>query len=93
MDKAPSLHIIPLTQDGITPLYAASLKGHREVVDILTSNGADVDLASEVCLVVYTIPYVYCTTAVIPRVDLCPVATYPCTAGGTCCYNTAPEEG
>ena len=50
MGKVPSLHIIPLTQDGITPLYAASLKGHSDVVNILTRNGADINLASKVCL-------------------------------------------
>ena len=43
------LHVtIPLTQDGATPLYMASQKGHSDVVNILISNGADVNIAKEV---------------------------------------------
>ena len=40
--------IIPLTQDGGTPLYIASQNGHSDVVNILTRNGADVNLACDV---------------------------------------------
>ena len=44
-----SLHvIIPLTQDGSTPLNVASQNGHSDVVKILIRNGADVNLANNV---------------------------------------------
>ena len=33
-------------QDGISPVYAASGKGHTEVVDLLVQAGADIHLAS-----------------------------------------------
>ena len=33
-------------QDGISPLYAASQKGHTDVVDLLVRAGADVHLAT-----------------------------------------------
>ena len=56
MDKVPSLN--PLTQDGITPVYVASGQGQSSVVNILIRNGADINLANNVC--VYYIPYVHC---------------------------------
>ena len=34
------------TQDGFSPVYAASQKGHTEVVDLLVQAGADIHLAS-----------------------------------------------
>ena len=38
-----SLHvIIPLIQDGATPLFVASEQGHSDVVNILIRNGADI---------------------------------------------------
>ena len=44
-----SLHIIiPLTQDGATPLFFASQEGHRDVVNMLIRNGADIYLALNV---------------------------------------------
>ena len=33
-------------QDGISPVYAASLNGHTEVVDLLVQAGADIHLAT-----------------------------------------------
>ena len=38
----------PLTQNGATPLFIASQKGHSDVVNILIRNGADVNMAKEV---------------------------------------------
>ena len=38
------------TQDGFSPVYAASQNGHTEVVDLLVQAGADIHLATtEVC--------------------------------------------
>ena len=34
------------TQDGISPMYAASKNGHTEVVDLLVQAGADIHLAT-----------------------------------------------
>ena len=33
------------TQDGVSPVYVASQKGHTEVVDLLVQAGADIHLA------------------------------------------------
>ena len=33
-------------QDGVSPVYAASQKGHTEVVDLLVQAGADIHLAT-----------------------------------------------
>ena len=38
----------PLTQDGVTPLFNASQKGHSDVVNILIRNGADVNMVHHV---------------------------------------------
>ena len=38
----------PLTQDGATPLFIASQKGHIEVVNILIRNEANINLAKKV---------------------------------------------
>ena len=35
--------IIPLTQDGATPLHVASQKGHSDIVNTLIRNGADIN--------------------------------------------------
>ena len=44
-----SLHvIIPLTQDGATPLFVASRQGHSGVVNILIRSGANVNLSRNV---------------------------------------------
>ena len=40
--------IIPLAQDGSTPVNVASQEGHSDVVNILIRNGADVNLAWKV---------------------------------------------
>ena len=38
------------TQNGASPVYVASHKGHTEVVDLLVQSGADIHLATtEVC--------------------------------------------
>ena len=43
------LHVIvPLTQDGTTPLFIASERGHSDVVNVLIRNGADINLARNV---------------------------------------------
>ena len=34
------------TQDGYSPVYAASQNGHTEVVDLLVQGGADINLAT-----------------------------------------------
>ena len=34
------------TQNGVSPVYVASEKGHTEVVDLLVQAGADIHLAS-----------------------------------------------
>ena len=35
-------------QDGNTPLIAASLKGHKDIVEVLFNHGAEVDLPDKV---------------------------------------------
>ena len=35
-----------LKQDGVSPVYAASKKGHTEVVDLLVQAGADIHQAT-----------------------------------------------
>ena len=37
------LSLIPLTQDGATPLFIASQNGHRDIVNTLIRNGADIN--------------------------------------------------
>ena len=41
--------MICLMQDGATPLYMASEKGHPDVVNLLISHGANLDKSREVC--------------------------------------------
>ena len=36
------------TQDGFSPLYVACQEGHKEIVDTLLKNGANVNLANTV---------------------------------------------
>ena len=57
MDKVPSLHVIPLTQGGTTPLYIASEQGWSDVVNTLIRNGATINLAKNVLC----ISYVHCS--------------------------------
>lgn len=40
--------LVLLLQDGRTPLYAASTKGHIHVAELLLNNGANVNLQAEV---------------------------------------------
>ena len=51
----------PLTQDiGDTPLFIASQMGHSDVVNILISNGADVNLSFEVLYITNNTSYKVC---------------------------------
>ena len=43
------------TQNGASPLYAASQEGHTEVVDTLLENGADPNLATTVCTLLWCV--------------------------------------
>ena len=43
------------TQDGLSPVYAASQKGHTEVVDLLVQAGADIHLATKVHVSTHTV--------------------------------------
>ena len=40
-----SFHMFSM-QDGVSPVYAASMNGHTEVVDLLVQAGADIHLAT-----------------------------------------------
>ena len=44
-----------LLQDGTTPLFMASQKGHVSVVDVLLRNGADPNLARTVSMEMFAI--------------------------------------
>ena len=37
---------ILLSQNGVSPVYVASLKGHTDVVELLVQAGADIHLAT-----------------------------------------------
>ena len=39
-------------QDGTTPLILASLKGHKDIVEVLLNHGAEVDLPNKVSVCV-----------------------------------------
>ena len=39
-------------QNGVTPVYSASSKGHTAVVQLLIENGADISICDEVYTVV-----------------------------------------
>ena len=41
-------NVCPL-QNGVTPVFSASWKGHSAVVQLLMENGADITLSSKVC--------------------------------------------
>ena len=46
------------TQNGLSPVYVASLKGHTEVVDLLVQAGADINLATtEVHVSTHTVSF------------------------------------
>ena len=57
------ISIIPLTQDGSTPVNVASQEGHSDVVKILIGNGADINLAWKVIImkVVSVLTYILLT--------------------------------
>ena len=40
-------------QNGLSPLYAASAMGHSQIVDILLLKGADPNLTTKVCVLVW----------------------------------------
>ena len=40
------MSFFPFMQDGVSPVYAASKKGHTEVVDLLVQAGADIHQAT-----------------------------------------------
>ena len=52
---------ICLSQDGATPLYDASSKGHTDVVDYLIRAGASINLAKTVWRLHYTMQCIQCT--------------------------------
>ena len=49
------------SQDGGTPLWDASLKGHTDVVDYLIRAGASINLAKTVWRLHYTMQCIQCT--------------------------------
>ena len=57
------------TQDGVSPLYVASLKGHTEVVDLLVQAGADIHLATTDELHVSTHTVSFSVAAVVELVS------------------------
>ena len=42
----PPVSFLTPMQDGASPVYAASKKGHTEVVDLLVQTGADIHVAT-----------------------------------------------
>ena len=46
-------HTFSYTQDGATPLYTACQNGHKQTVDVLLKNGANVNLTMTVSLGVH----------------------------------------
>ena len=46
-------HTFSYTQDGATPLYVACQNGHKQTVDVLLKNGANVNLTMTVSLGVH----------------------------------------
>ena len=44
-------HTFSYTQDGATPLYTACQNGHKQTVDVLLKNGANVNLTRTVSLI------------------------------------------
>ena len=57
--------IIPLPQNGATPLIIASQKGHSDVVTILLRNGAGVDVARNVSHLMISTSVSTCLTTII----------------------------
>ena len=57
-----SPHVI-FTQNGTTPLIIAIQKGHRDVVNILIRNGADINLAQNVYMELQCTIYSHCIHA------------------------------
>ena len=58
------------SQGGVTPLLAASLKGHSQVAELLLSKGADVNLPEQVQYVST------CNTCIKKSVHMCRSTTY-----------------
>ena len=54
-------HLSSTLQDGFTPLYVASDKGHTSIVDALLRNGADPNLAVTVSILVVCCQNYDCT--------------------------------
>ena len=43
--------ISSILQDGTSPLYIACMNGHSDIVNILISQGTDVNVCREVCVI------------------------------------------
>ena len=56
-----SIAHISVIQEGATPLYIASQKGHTDVVDYLIRAGASINLAARVWRLHYTMQCIQCT--------------------------------
>lgn len=60
-DRASVHHFHSLSQDGASPLLAASNKGHTEIVDILLKKGANLNPDTTVRILYMHVHCVHCT--------------------------------